>query len=329
MRIFFSILLSFLLYHTPVLSQMVAATRVLTLMGSRFEIIAVHSNDTLAWEAVQSAILEIKRIEALISSWDPNSQTSRINRQAGINPVMVDEELYDLIFRAGKVSQITGGAFDISYAAVDPIWKFDGSVKELPDSATIRASVALVGYENIMLDPSRRTVFLPQKGMKIGFGAIGKGYAANRASQKMKEMGIMNGMVDAGGDLIAWGKQADGSAWKIGIVDPNHTDRIYAWLTIRDQSVVTSGDYERYVIIDDKRYAHIVDPRTGYPVSEVKSVTVVSPDAELSDALATAVFVLGPVEGIDLINKLEGIDCMLVSSSNEIITSNNLRLDYQ
>lgn len=309
-------------------AQLKSQTRVLALMGSRFEITAVAQSDSLCNFGVEAAILEITRIEKLISSWDPASQTSEINRMAGVRPVRVDAELSNLILRSKKISDLTGGAFDISYASMDQLWKFDGSMKDLPSKEALLPAIALIDYRKIIIDSKEQTVFLPEKGMKIGFGAIGKGYAANQARKVMETEGISNGVVNAGGDLIAWGKQADGQDWQIGIVDPNSEDKLYAWLNINDLAVVTSGDYERFVVIDSIRYAHIIDPRTGYPVKGVKSVTVVSPDAEISDALATAVFVLGPEKGITLINKLNGIECLMVTDDNRMLFSHKLELHY-
>ena len=303
-------------------------TKVLKLMGSRFEVSAVHEDVRLAWKAINAGIAEISRIEQLISSWDSHSQTSEINRQAGIQAVKVDKELYDLIYRALKVSKLTDGAFDISFASMEKVWKFDGTMKSIPPSEAVQKSVAKVNYQNIVLDSDEQTVYLKEQGMKIGFGAIGKGYAANRAKTIMQKMGIENGLVNAGGDLIGWGKQENGDNWKIGIADPKQKDKVFSWLNIVNQGVVTSGNYEKFALIDGIRYAHIIDPRTGMPVTGLKSVTIICPDTELADALATSVFVMGEVGGLHLINQLKGIECLLVTDENEIKTSDNLTLNY-
>ena len=311
------------------LAQLQEHTEVVKLMGSKFELTAVSESQLRNQEAVTAGIQEIRRIEALISSWDPKSQTSAINQAAGQQAIKVDQELIGLILRAQKVSKLTQGSFDISYAALDPIWRFDGSMIELPDSNQIKASVEHINYQNIQVDAPQSTVFLKEIGMKIGFGAIGKGYAANRASKVMHDLGIRNGLVNAGGDLLAWGRQASGEPWRIGIVDPNDREKIYAWLEINNKSVVTSGDYERFVQFDGVRFAHVIDPKTGYPVRHTKSVTVVSPDAELSDALATAVFVMGPVSGMELVDRLKSVECLIVSADNQIYTSKNLELNFK
>lgn len=302
--------------------------KVLLLMGSRFEITAVSADEQLAWDAINAAIQEISRIEKLISSWDADSQTSEINRNAGVQPVKVDKELFALIKRSKKISDLTDGAFDISYASADRIWKFDGSVTDLPSDEAIKKSVKKISYQNIILDPEASAVFLKEQGMKIGFGAIGKGYAANRGKQIMQEMGITSGIVNAGGDLMAWGSEVDGSPRKIGVANPKNKQQILAWFNATNMSVVTSGNYEKFITVDGKRYSHIIDPRTGWPVQGLKSVTIISPDAELSDALATSVFVLGKEKGLSLINQLKGVECIIVDEKDELIHSANLKLDY-
>jgi FAD:protein FMN transferase len=302
--------------------------RILKLMGSRFEITAVSENGNQANAAIDSAIEEIKRLERLISSWDANSQTSAINKNAGIKPVKVDRELYDLIYRSKKISKLTNGVFDISFASIDKIWKFDGSMKQIPSRIETDNSIKLINYQNIILNSDSTTVFLKDKNMKIGFGAIGKGYAANKAKQLMQTMGIENGVVNASGDLISWGNQTDGQEWSIAITDPKDKTKTIGWLNISNQAVVTSGNYEKFVEFDGIRYSHIINPKTGMPATGTKSVTVICPDAELADALATSVFILGEKEGIDLINKLKGIECFLITDKDELKTSQNLKLNY-
>lgn len=305
-----------------------AHKKVLLLMGTRFELVAVSENEQLATKAIDAGVDEIKRIEALISEWQPTSQTSAINRAAGSMPVSVDPELYDLIVRSLKVSKLTGGAFDISFAAAYKLWKFDGSMTRMPSPEEVAASVKHIGFERIILDPKTHSVFLKDPEMKIGFGAIGKGYAANRARDVMRKMGITAGVVNAAGDMITWGRQPDGQPWYVGIADPAEKDKVFSWLTASETSVVTSGDYEKYAEIDGKRYAHIIDPRTGYPATGLKSVTIICPDAELADALATAVFVLGPEEGLYLVNQLKGVECLMVTDKDEMLTSENLHLHF-
>ena len=300
-----------------------------SLMGSDFEIAAISESKEKASLVIEIAYNEIVRIEQLISSWDENSETTLINKNAGIQPVKVSVELFNLIRRANKVSTLSNGAFDISYASMDKIWQFDGTMTELPLPEKVKESVSKVNYKNIILDEKEHTVFLKEKGMRLGFGAIGKGYAANKARSIMIENEIVSGMINAGGDLITWGNGLKGEKWKVGIADPKKKEAFISWLELNEMAVVTSGDYERYAIIKGIRYSHIIDTRTGYPVVGLKSVTIVCPDAELADALATTVFVLGQERGLALINNLNAIECVIINDKDEIITSNTLKLNIQ
>tara|TARA_R110002096_G_scaffold166299_1_gene335498 strand:- start:2474 stop:3454 length:981 start_codon:yes stop_codon:yes gene_type:complete len=304
-----------------------AHKRTLKLMGSRFDITVVAEDSITAKNYIESGIEEIDRIEKLISSWDENSQTSEINKYAGIKPVKVEAELFNLIERAMMISKLTDGAFDITYASMDKIWKFDGSMRKMPSEEDIRASVTKVGYNNILLDKEKLTVFLKIKGMKIGFGAIGKGYAADMAKKLLVAKGVTSGIINASGDMNSWGKQVDGNEWKVAITNPLNKNKVFALLPISNGAVVTSGDYEKYVEFNGKRYSHIIDPRTGYPSTGIISVTVFAPKAELADALATSVFVMGKEAGLDRINQLPNIECIIIDDKGNISKSNNIAID--
>lgn len=296
-------------------------------MGSHFEITVVADNEQLGNQYIDMAIKEISRIERLISSWDASSETSKIIENAGVNPVKASKELFNLIERSIRISKITNGAFDISYASMDRIWKFDGSMTKMPTKEAIQKSISKVGFQNIILDKTKQTVFLKKKGMKIGFGAIGKGYAADKAKQLLLEKGVSGGIINASGDLTTWGKQADGKPWTIGITNPLNENKVFSWFPLNNQAVVTSGNYEKYVELEGKRYSHIIDPRTGYPSSGLVSVTVFAPKAELADALATSIFVMGEEAGIHFINQLKGIECILVADKGNISNSENIDLN--
>lgn len=301
--------------------------RTLKLMGSRFDITVVAKDPVEANEYIDLAVNEITRIEQLISSWDANSQTSEINRNAGMKPVKVDAELFDLIQRSIGISKLTDGAFDISYASMDKIWKFDGSMTAMPSADSIKASVEKVGFQNIVLDKESSTVFLKLKGMKIGFGAIGKGYAADKAKDLLISKGVVSGIINASGDMNTWGKQPDGSEWKVAITNPMDKNKVFALLPITNGAVVTSGNYEKYVTFNDVRYTHIIDPRSGYPATGIISVTVFAPKAELADALATSVFVMGIEVGLNRINQLPKVECIIIDEKGNIITSKNIEIE--
>lgn len=301
--------------------------RTLKLMGSRFDITVVANDSIQANKYIDIAVLEVSRIEKLISSWDDNSQTSEINRNAGIKPVKVDKELFNLIERAIGISKLTDGAFDISYASMDRIWKFDGSMTKIPSKEEIVASVEKVGYQNIVLDKKNSTVFLKLEEMKIGFGAIGKGYAADNAKTLLISKGVSSGIINASGDMNTWGKQPNGNEWKVAITNPMDKNKVFALLPITNGAVVTSGNYEKYINFNGKRYTHIIDPRTGYPSTGIISVTVFAPKAELADALATSVFVMGKEAGLDRINQLPKIECIIIDDKGNITKSKNIEID--
>lgn len=296
-------------------------------MGSRYEITVTASDSLKAEQYINLAVDEISRIEKLISSWDPSSQTSEINRNAGIKPVKVSPELYNLIDRALKISEITDGAFDISYASMDKIWKFDGSMTKMPSEKEIKESVSKVGYQNIIINPKDTSVFLKNKGMKIGFGAIGKGYSADRAKKLLMEKGVKSGIINASGDMNTWGEKPGGTPWKVAITNPMNKEHAFALLPIENRAVVTSGDYEKFVKFNGVRYAHIINPKTGYPATGIISATVFAPKAELADALATSVFVMGIDAGMDRINQLPDIDCIIVDEKGNVHTSKNIKLE--
>lgn len=254
-------------------------------MGSRFDITVVANDSVQGDKYINTAVAEIKRIEKLISSWDPQSQTSLISKNAGKKAVTVHPELWQLIKRSLGISKATDGAFDITYASIDRIWDFNNPDTALPSAQEIRASVSKVSFEKVVLDEEYQTVLLKESGMKIGFGAIGKGYAADMAKKLLMEHGVSGGIINASGDMNAWGQQANGKPWKIALTNPLNKNKVFASFNLREEAVVTSGNYEKYKIIDGKRYSHIIDPRSGWPASGLSSVTIFAPQAELADAL--------------------------------------------
>jgi thiamine biosynthesis lipoprotein len=301
--------------------------QVLKLMGNRFELTVVSDNSDWAAQRIAEAVEEIRRIERLLTTFNEESQTNLINRFAGIRPVKVDKEIFDLIERSKRLSRLTQGAFDISYGSVDKsLWNFDKNMTSLPDAETAKASVHLINYKNILLDEDRCTVFLKEKGMRIGFGGIGKGYAAEKAKQLMQQQGVESGIVNAAGDLAAWGFQPDGKEWTIGIADPDSSHHPFSYLTISNMAVATSGNYEKFITVNGKKYSHTINPKTGLPVTGIKSVTIISPNAEIADAMATPVMIMGVKVGLDLINQVNALACIIVDDYNNIHASKNIRL---
>jgi thiamine biosynthesis lipoprotein len=299
----------------------------LKLMGNRFEFSVVAADGLLANKCIGLAIEEVRRIESLFTTFNDTSQANLINKFAGIQPVKVDEEVFGLIERSIRLSNLTQGAFDITYGSVDKsLWNFDINMTFLPDPIIAKQRVRLINYRNIILDKDNGTVFLKERGMRIGFGGIGKGYAAERAKSLLKSHGIESGIVNAAGDLTTWGYQPDGKPWTIGIADPDSINKLFSYLDITDMAIATSGNYEKYAIINGRKYSHTIDPKTGLPVTGIKSVTILCDNAEIADALATPVTVMGVEVGLNLINQMNGVACIIVDDNDKIFTSHNIRL---
>ena len=298
--------------------------RKLYMLGSPFEMTVVAKDTIQGNIYIDMAVAEVKRIENLISDWIPTTQISQVSKNSGIQPVKVDKEVYDLVERAIKVSQLTSGAFDISYASMDKIWKFDGSMKAMPTPEAIKQSVARIGYQKIVLDAKAQTIYLKEKGMKLGLGGIGQGYIADKIKDLLLSKGCISGIVNVSGDINAWGYQTTGKPWTVAIVNPINKNKVFATFPLENSSVETSGSYEKFVVFDGKRYSHIIDPRTGYPAQGVVSVSVFAKQTEIADALATGIFVLGVDVGLNLVNQLKGIGCIIVDDKGEIHTSKNI-----
>lgn len=305
----------------------VSVKKTLKLMGTRFEITVVAPNEDIGYININEAVAEIQRIEKLISSWDADSETSKINKNAGIRPVRVSQELFELIERALSLSQVTDGAFDITYASLDKVWRFDGTMTTAPSESEIARSVAKIGYEKVILNSASQSIFLTEKGMRIGFGAIGKGYAADKAKALLMSKEVKAGIINASGDLTTWGTKSNGENWMVGITNPLEKEKVFAWLPVIESSVATSGNYEKFLSFGGEKYSHIIDPRTGYPTKGISSVTIFAKKVELCDALATAVFVLGRDTGMHLINQLDGVEAVIVDSDNKIHKTNGITFD--
>lgn len=301
-----------------------------SLLGSPFEVTVIAKDSIEGEQYCNTAIAEVKRIENLISDWIPTTQISSVNKNAGIKPIKVDLEVFDLVSRAIQIAKLTDGAFDISYASMDKIWKFDGSMKTMPTAEAIKKSVEKVGYQNIILDKEKQTIFLKNKGMKLGLGGIGQGFIADKIKDLLQNKGCSSGIVNVSGDINTWGYQLDGSPWTVGIINPMNKHKVFATFPLIDSAVETSGSYEKYVTFNGKRYSHIIDPRTGYPASGIVSVSVFAKKTEIADALATAIFVMGKEVGLNRINQLPGIECIIVDDKGEIFTSKNIDIkQYQ
>lgn len=302
-------------------------SRTLKLMGNRFTITVVGPTETWANEKIDLAVAEISRIEKLLTTYTDDSQTADININAGIKPVVVDSEVFELIKRAQGISKLTDGAFDLSYGSLDKsLWNFDQNMTALPSHETAAEMVKLINYQNIVLDENFRSVFLKEKGMRIGFGGIGKGYAADKAKAILIENGVNSGIVNASGDLTTWGNQTNGKPWTIALAHPDIKNKAFSSLNISNLAVATSGNYEKFVMINGKKYSHTINPKTGLPITGIKSVSVICTSAELADAMATPVTILGVKAGLGLINQMKGIACVIIDDTNTLHTSKNINL---
>jgi FAD:protein FMN transferase len=295
-------------------------------MGGRFDITIVANDSVSAEKNIDAVIEEITRIENLISDWKPDSQVSEVNQNAGIRPVKVDKEVFELTQRAIRLSEMTNGGFDISFAAMDKIWKFDGSMTQMPSAEAIQKSVEKVGYKNIVLDSVQSTIFLKLKGMKIGFGALGEGYATDKCRDMMLAKGVKAGIINGSGDMSTWGKQPNGKPWNIGITNPFYPEKLLAVVPLKQDAVTTSGSYEKFVVFNGKRYSHIINPATGYPATGLCSVTVFGPNAETANGLSTSLMVLGKTAGLLLLNKYADYSCIMITDDGKVVKSKNFRI---
>lgn len=291
------------------------------LMDTFVSIRAVGPNQE---QAIEAAVDGMRRVESLMSRHIPDSDVSRINEGAGGEPVKVSEETFYVIEEAVKCARLTKGAFDITIGPLMDVWNFGAEDPAIPDAEEIEKARSLIGWELVELDSANRTVRLPIEGMSIDLGGVAKGYAASEGARILLEYGISHALIDAGGNIVTIGSRSDGEPWQIGIRDPRGEsieDTIGPTLSIVNGAVATSGDYERFFIYDGRRYHHILRPDTGMPVETARSVTVMAKDPLYADMLSTAVFVLGPDEGIKFIETLDGISAMIVTDDGSIVFS--------
>lgn len=303
-------------------TELVLTERRGTVMGTSMLIEVVAAPDFDAEAALDTAEAELRRVEDVMTDWR-DSELMRLNARAGQGPVPVTKELAALVNRAVLVAELTGGAFDPTWKALEPLWDFKAEHPTLPDAAQLEAALERVDYRRVKVDLVKSTVELPE-GFRIGLGGIAKGYGVDRAMDALRGQGVENGLVEAGGDLKALGKKT-GESWKIAIRHPRDRERVLAVVPVSNRCVVTSGDYERFFELDGVRYHHILDPRTGRPSTGCMSATVVGPDAATCDALATALCVLPPEKGLKLIEQGPGYEALVVGLDGEVHVTEGLR----
>jgi thiamine biosynthesis lipoprotein len=275
------------------------------LMGTIWVVTLVGDDAAKAREAADRALDEVARLEQSLSEWRSDSDISHVNQQAGIAPVEVGPELIACVRASLEVARWSGGAFDISWAALRGLWDFSADSQHIPPTKErVKALLPLWNYKNIVLDEAKRTVFLKKKGMQIGLGGVAKGYALDRAGELLIEAGFPNFLIYGGGQVLAHGKKGD-RKWRVGIQHPREP-RHFAFVEIEDGSLATSGDYEHSYEHDGVVYHHIIDPKTGFPSRNTSSVTLIAKSALWADAVDTAVFILGPKRGLARLPKAPG-----------------------
>ena len=296
------------------------------LMGSAFEFKVTARNPALGNELLQDCITEVQRIEKLLTEFSDDSETAHVNNNAGKKAVEVSDETYSLLQRSINISIMTQGAFDITSGILKKLYDFKKKEIEIPSDEVVAEALQKTGFKKIKLFPDNK-VFLEKEGMHIGFGAIGKGYAADKVRKLMEDKGVESGVINASGDLTAWGKRHDGEPWKAGIAHPDKNSEAILWFPLNGSSIATSGDYEHFFLLNGIRYSHNIDPKTGFPVRGIKSVSVISPAAELSDALATAVTIMGIDAGLHMINQLPQTHCIIVDDKNKLYSSEKIDIN--
>jgi len=304
-------------------SQVYTQQRVL--MGTLFEITVLKKglSQEAAFAAIDGAFAEVKRLEKQMSERIPDSPIALAARYAGVKPVAVTDELIEVIEISLTISDQTGGTFDISFKPLGRLWDVMNR-KEPPEDHQIKELLGLVNYKNILLDKANHTLYLKKPDMAIGLGAIAKGYAVNRAAEKISEAGISNFIINAGGDLYFSGNK-NGESWSCGIQNPdNHSDTLLRFPIKSDCAVVTSGNYERFFMFEGKKYHHIIDPRTGYPGRGTKSVTVFAKDAAVADAYATSFFLLGYEKSLEIVDQNEDVAFIMIDEKDDILKSDGV-----
>lgn len=293
-------------------------------MGTIVEITVAAKDEQTADGAITAAFKEIARLETIMSTYRPESDISKVNSAAGLQPVQVHSDLILAVKKSLEFADLSRGAFNIAIGPAIDLWNVTESEK-IPTPAELAAIRPLIDYKNVIVSEKDGTVFLAKKGMRINLGGIGKGIAADYAQEVLKSHGIGSGIIAVAGDLHAIGTKPDGSKWTIGITDPRKTDSAIAKIHISNMSVSTSGDYERFFIKNGVRYHHILSPETLYPSRGFQSVSVLARDSTTTDALSTAIFAMGPEAGLKLIEKLEGMEAFIVRDDGSIWMSPGLK----
>lgn len=291
------------------------------IMTTRIVVELWDENDAHANAAIDAVLDEMRRIDETMSTYKPTSEVSKVNAEAAKHPVKITRELFDLLKKAVEFSRITDGAFDITYASVGYMYNFREHVK--PDEAQIKKALPGVDYHHLIFDDKNLTIRFSQPGVRIDLGGIAKGYVVDRGIAILQARGISHALVNAGGDSRIIGDRF-GKPWIVGIRHPDDANRVIARIPLVDTALSTSGDYERYFDEGGVRYHHIIDPKTGHSASKVRSATIMAPTATQTDGLSKTAFVLGPEKAMEIYNRMDDVDAILVAPDGTVLYSKRL-----
>ncbi|NPV53347.1 MAG: FAD:protein FMN transferase [Firmicutes bacterium] len=297
--------------------------------GTRFmmgTVVTMKAYGPGAAGAVEQGFARVREIENKISVNIQASEVSKVNSEAGLRPVRVGRDAFDIARSALEYAALTSGKFDPAIGPIVKLWGIGTDHARVPDPDVLAAKLSLVDYRDVILDGNRHSIMLKRKGMALDFGGIAKGYAADEVVRIFKERGVKSAYVDLGGNVFVVGSRPDGRPWRIAIQDPRKERGFYVGIIeAKDKSIVTSGDYERYFEANGKRYHHIFDPATGRPAdSGIMSATIISDRSIDGDALSTSVFILGPEKGLELVNRLPGIEAVIITTDRKVLISRGL-----
>ncbi len=308
----------------PPASQSIVSKRTQMHMGTLVTVTAVASDKSIGDQAMQAAFDEIKRLEQVLSTWRPDSELSRVNSEAGRQPVQVSPETLELIVRSLDIAQLTGGGFNIALGPAVDAWSVTER-QHIPDDRELQTLAPLVDWTSIQINRAKHTIFLPRAGMRIDIGGIGKGYAADRAVEEMKRAGAIGGIVALSGDIKAFGILPERNGFPVGIRHPREEGALIVMIDLNNEAISTAGDYERFFERDGVRYHHILDPQTLHPAGACQSVTVIAKEGTMADGLDTGIFVLGPEQGMALVERLPGVEAIIIDQEGKITVSSGLR----
>lgn len=307
------------------------------LMDTLIQVTVYSDDEQKGKEALTKAFAEFERIDKLTDRFPKDGEITaassdviRINENAGIRPVQVSTDTINIIQRSLYYAHLSGGSFDITIGPIMDLWGFGKNEQHIPSDEQIKETLSLVDYRKVIVDPNNGTVYLQKPGMSLDFGGVAKGYATEEAAKILRELGIKHALINAGGNVYALGAKPDGTPWRVGVRDPLNGNGIIAVLSVKDTSVVTSGDYERYFEEGGVRYSHIIDPSTGKQARDLMQTTVITESSTDADILNKPLFVLGRQRGMNFAKNLQGVGAIFVSADKQITFTGNLadRLEF-